>query len=86
MKTLAPSDLPNLPREALTLVADGVYSMYEISSGEPRYVLIASRRTEAYLLSSRGDFLAPVGSIAEIQIGTPIVVIGVHGGVRVSAD
>ena len=85
MKTLKPSELPGLPREVCALVADGVYSLYELSTDEPRYVLLTSQRAEFYFLSSCGDLVpasTPVKSVADLKLGAPVTVLGERGGVR----
>lgn len=87
MKVLKPGELPGLPREVRALVADGVYSLYELPTSEPRYVLLTSQRTEFYFLSSHGDLVPspkPVASAAELDLGTPVTVLGERGGVRMN--
>lgn len=87
MKTLMPAELPGLPREVRALVADGVYSLYELTTEEPRYVLLTSQRTEYYFLSSRGDLMtppSPVKSVSDLKLGAPVTVVGEGGGVRMN--
>jgi hypothetical protein len=87
MKVLKPGELPGLPREVRALVADGVYSLYELSTSEPRYILLTSQRTEFYFLSSHGDLMppsAPVSSVADLLLGTPVTVTDERGGVRMN--
>lgn len=85
-----PPQLPGLPCEVRALVADGVYSLYELKASkpsEPCYVLLTSRPTEYYLLSSRGDLMSSQDSpmsIAELPLGAPVMLSGEGGTVRVN--
>jgi hypothetical protein len=82
------AELPGLPSEVRSLVADGVWSMYELLTEEPRYILLTSRRTEYYFLSSCGDLMqpTPVKSVADLELVVPVTVIGERGGIRVTLE
>jgi hypothetical protein len=89
MKVLKPSDLPGLSREVCDWVALGVYSLYELPTDEPRYVLLTSQWAEFYFLSSRGDIMLPpkpVASVAELKLGAPVAVLRERRDVRMHVD
>lgn len=71
-------DLPGLPPAICALVVEGVWSLYELSPvAGPRYVLLTSRRTEYYFLSSCGDFVqpdTPVRAVMDLELGAPVMV------------
>ena len=76
-------ELPGLPSQVCALVADGVWSLYELTTAEPRYVLLTSRRTEYYFLSGRGDLMqpaTPVKLVADLELGVPVTVVVDRGG------
>ena len=87
MKVLKPDELPGLPREVRALISDGMYSLYELPTSEPHYLLLTSQRTEFYFLSSHGDLMppsTPVSSVADLLLITPVTVTDERGGVRIN--
>jgi hypothetical protein len=82
MKVLTPTDLPGLPSAASDLVADGVYSLYELPTDEPHYVLLTSRWARFYLLSSRGDLMPvpnTVKSVSDLKLGDAVIIVSERG-------
>jgi hypothetical protein len=54
---LKTAEMPQLPREVKSLVADGVYSLYELDTGDAKYVLYTQQREAHYLLSDDGKIV-----------------------------
>lgn len=87
MKTIMSAELPGLPGEVRALIADGVYSLYELPTDEPRYVLLTTQRNEFYFLSEQGNLVsAPssVRSIEDLKLGAPVTVVGERATPRVN--
>lgn len=87
MKTIMSAELPGLPGEVRALIADGVYSLYELSSDEPRYVLLTTQRNEYYFLSHKGELVpapAHVRSIDDLKLGAPVNVVGERAMPRIN--
>ncbi len=86
MKTLKQTDLPGLPAEVRALVADGVYSLYELARETPRYILL-TKGAEYYFLSENGDLVgapANVKSLSDIKLGSPVTIPAATGSPRLN--
>lgn len=87
MKTLTQEQLPDLPDEVFELLADGVYSLYELDSADAAYLLATTRPREFYFLSASGSVTsAPRGasSPADAPVIGPVLVEGGSHPLRVN--
>ena len=77
MKTLKSTDLPGLPQQVRALIAEGVYSLYELTTETPRYVLLTAKGAEFYFLSATGQLVngpPNVQSPKDLTLGSPVMV------------
>ena len=58
MKTVPAGSVPNLPRDVLLLIQQGIYSLYEIRAAVAKYLLVTPQQTEFYLLDADGQVVA----------------------------
>ncbi|MDD9940866.1 MAG: hypothetical protein OXU20_07520 [Myxococcales bacterium] len=54
MRTIRAQDLPELPEDVASLVAQGIYSLFELKDSAAKYLLLTSHRDEFYLLDDAG--------------------------------
>jgi hypothetical protein len=85
MKMLQASDLPKLPAEVKSLVADGVYSLYEVAS-DAKYLLYTQQRQAHYFLSDDGSIVrSGQGSVTPpIDIMRAVSFVDADAGVRLN--
>jgi hypothetical protein len=84
MKTAKASELRSLPQQVRALIAEGVYSLYELHSDLPRYVLLTAQG-DYYFLAESGEVVPPpmhVRSLADVHLGSPVTVSGDPGSPR----
>jgi hypothetical protein len=85
MRMLPAAELPKLPAEVKSLVASGMYSLYEIAAGA-KYVLYTQQRQNHYLLSEDGDVVrSGTGSVTPpLDIVRAVSFVGADVGVRLN--
>lgn len=77
MKTLKSTDLSGLPQQVRSLIADGVYSLYEMGFESARYVLLTANGAEVYFLSENGDLVSGppnIKSAKDLKLGAPVMI------------
>lgn len=77
MKTLKSTDLPGLPQQVRSLIADGVYSLYELTFESARYVLLTAKGAEFYFISEKGDLVngpPDIQSVKDLTLGSPVMI------------
>lgn len=69
MKMINSAALTGLPREVLSLIRDGVYSLYSLPAGAAAQYLLVTNNNEFYFLSADGHpQQATVARLDEIEL------------------
>jgi hypothetical protein len=71
MRTIAAESMPKLPADVVSLVAQGVYSLFELKGSAAKYLLTTPQPAEFYLLDEEGG-IAVDPRITSVK-GAPIV-------------
>lgn len=71
MRTIAAETMPKLPADVVSLVAQGVYSLFELKDSTAKYLLTTPQPAEFYLLDEEGG-IAVDPRITSVQ-SAPIV-------------
>ena len=83
MKILRAEALPKLPAEVKALVADGVYSLYELDTSDAPYLLYTQRQIAHYFLDRDGGVVRSGSGTATEQVKIRQAVSFAAGGTGV---
>jgi len=85
MTVIDATDLPELPRNVVSLVADGVYGLYVVADAKASYLLVV-KRDDFHFVAADGSLVdcpAWIESLDDVQIGDPVLVRPFPDSIRI---